>query len=205
MIIDLTHPIRDGLPVYPGDLQTQLARSTEFSRDGYNNHLLTINMHSGTHIDGHMHMTDCTEYLNGYPLSTFIGEGCLLDVRGAGVIGYKPEYEQLVREGQIVILYTGHGDLFGEPAYFADFPVLTPELAELLIRKKIKMVGMDTPSPDRHPFDIHRMLFSCRIPIIENLTNLAALLPLSRFEVIALPLNINADSSIARVVARTFQ
>ncbi|AHV99069.1 cyclase family protein [Paenibacillus sabinae] len=203
MIIDLTQPIRDGLPAYPGDPETRLARSAEYRRDGYNNHLLTIGMHTGTHIDGHMHMTDCTEYINEYPLDVFIGEGCLLDACGSGRIGNKPEYEQAVSEGQIVLVHTGHGARFGEPDYYTDHPVLTLEFAEMLIRSKVKMIGVDTPSVEQYPFDIHRLLFRHKIPIIENLANLHLLRGLPRFEIIALPLNIDADSSIARVIART--
>jgi kynurenine formamidase len=71
-----------------------------------------------------------------------------------------------------------------------------------LVEKKIKMIGMDTPSPDRYPFKIHKLLFENNIYILENLTNLDQLLNIDRFEVIAFPLKINADSSITRAVAR---
>ncbi|MDT3427604.1 kynurenine formamidase [Paenibacillus forsythiae] len=205
MLIDLTHPIRDGLPVYPGDPSTKLARSAEFSRDGYNNHLLTVNMHAGTHIDGHMHMTDCTEYINEYPLDVFIGEGCLLDARSCEAVRNKPEYEQAVSEGQIVLVHTGHGARFEEPDYYTDYPALTLEFAEMLVRKKIKMIGVDTPSVDKYPFDVHHLLFKHKIPIIENLANLHLLRGAPRFEITALPLNIRADSSIARVIAKIFE
>lgn len=64
---------------------------------------------------------------------------------------------------------------------------------------------MDTPSPDKYPFEIHSLLFRHKIPIIENLANLHLLRGMPRFEIIALPLNIDADSSIARVIARTVE
>jgi kynurenine formamidase len=64
------------------------------------------------------------------------------------------------------------------------------------------MVGMDMPSPDKYPFEIHKLLFDNGIYIIENLMNLDKLLGIKKFEVIALPLKIKADSSIARVVAK---
>jgi len=73
---------------------------------------------------------------------------------------------------------------------------------EFLIEKKIKMLGMDTPSPDRYPFLIHKFLFKNNTYILENLTNLNLLLGEENFEVIAFPLKINADSSITRAVAR---
>ena len=67
------------------------------------------------------------------------------------------------------------------------------------------MVCMDSPSPDRHPFEIHKLLLENSILIAENLTNIEKLLHVRKFEVIALPLNILADSSPARIVARKLE
>lgn len=202
MIIDLSHLIVDGIPVFPGDEETVLHQSRRFEKDHYNNHQLSINMHAGTHIDGPMHLTDSNIYLNELSLETFIGEGGLLDVSTQTTIHYKEEYEHIIQPHQIVLLYTGHSKHFGDAKYFTDYPVLTPEFAELLIRKQVKMIGMDTPSPDKHPFDIHKYLFNHGMPIAENLTNLEQLLNVKSFEVIALPLHIKSDSSLARVIAR---
>jgi kynurenine formamidase len=202
MIVDLTHVICDGLPVYPGDDETQLIQSRFIQKDYYNNHFMKINMHAGTHIDGPMHLLNTNTYLNEFQLDRFIGEGCLLDVSGETIIDYKEEYETLIQQEQIVILYTGHSKYFGQSNYFTDYPTLTIKFTELLIRKKVKIIGLDTPSPDKYPFEVHKCLFQNKIFIAENLTNVEQLLNVNSFEIIALPLRINADSSIARVVAR---
>lgn len=202
MIIDLSHLIQDGMPVYPGDTETVLVQSRNIQTDYYNNHQISMNMHAGTHIDGPMHLLDCKEYLSEFPVDTFLGDGCLLDVSGLTVIDYNEEYEQLIKEEQIVILYTGHSKWYGQEQYFTDYPVLTVAFAELLVRKRTKMVGMDTPSPDKYPFEVHKCLFQNRILIAENLTHVDQLLNIKAFEIIALPLHIQADSSVARVVAR---
>ncbi|RCW39617.1 cyclase family protein [Paenibacillus prosopidis] len=202
MLIELSHLIQDRMPVYPGDTETELVQSKYIQHNYYNNHQMTINMHAGTHIDGPMHLIDCTVYLNEFPLETFIGEGCLLDVSEETTINYKEEYEQLIKQKQIVILYTGHSKFFGQSKYFEDYPVLTVEFAELLVRKQVKMIGLDTPSPDKYPFEVHKCLFQNKILITENLTNVEQLLHVKSFEIIALPLHIRADSSIARVIAR---
>ncbi|TYP72490.1 cyclase family protein [Paenibacillus methanolicus] len=205
MIIDLTHPIVHGLPVYPGDAETKLVHDRQLRRDHYNNHLLTINMHAGTHMDGPMHLTDSTTYLYDYPVERFIGEGCLINAVGEREIGYKRDYETLIQEESIVIVHTGHGRLFGQPGYFDDYPVLTVPFAELLVRKRVKIVGLDTPSPDRYPFEVHHSLFANDVLIVENLANVDKLLEADAFEITALPLRIRADSSIARIIARVKQ
>ncbi|MBE1442375.1 cyclase family protein [Paenibacillus sp. OAS669] len=201
-IIDLSHPIYDGMSVYPGDAETSLVRSKHIKRDGYTNHQLSANMHAGTHIDGPMHLLDCDKYLNEFPVETFVGEGCLLDVSQDRTIDYRAEYEQHIQQKQIVLLYTGYSQYYGQPRYYTDHPVLTLQFAELLVRKQVKMIGLDFPSPDSYPFEIHKYLFQHDILIIENLTNVEKLLKVPSFEIIALPLSIKADSSLARVVAK---
>lgn len=108
----------------------------------------------------------------------------------------------MVKENSIVLLYTGFDEYYGTNEYYENHPCIDMELCEFLIGKKIKMLGMDTPSPDKFPFLIHKSLFKNNIYILENLTNLNLLLGVKNFEVIAFPLKINADSSITRAVAR---
>lgn len=67
------------------------------------------------------------------------------------------------------------------------------------------MVCLDMPSPDKYPFDVHKYLFGHGIFIAENLTNTDRLLSLTAFEMIALPLLIRADSSPARIIARSIE
>lgn len=202
MIIDLTHSIQEGMPIYPGDADTVLDHSKQFSKDGYNNHQLSINMHAGTHIDGPMHLLDIQKYIHEYPMDRFVGDAVILNVVGEKSIESKEKYEAIIKEGQIVVLYTGHSDCYGQPEYFTEYPALTAEFAQLLVRKKVKIIGLDTPSPDYAPFGIHNILLGNDILIIENLKNLKQLLDVKAFEIIALPLAIRADSSIARVIAR---
>jgi kynurenine formamidase len=201
-IIDLSRTIEDNLPVFPGDSPTRLFQSRFLASDMYNDHRLEIGMHAGTHIDGPMHLTESTEYISDLPVDSFIGNGCLLDARGQTLIGIRPEYEEKVEENSIVLLYTGWDKLFGQPEYFTKYPVIGMDLCQLLIRKHIKMVGLDSPSPDNAPYTIHKSLMDNHICVIENLTNLDKLFGHPDFEVIALPLNIKANGSPARVVAR---
>ena len=190
------------MPIYPGDTRTNLVQIKYLNEDKYNNYKLDICMHSGTHIDSPMHLTPCKEYISELPLESFIGNGCVLDVRNQAIIKLKDEYNTLVKENSIVLLYTGFDAYYGTKEYYQNHPSIDIELCDFLVEKKIKMIGMDTPSPDRYPFKIHKLLFENNIYILENLTNLDQLLNIDRFEVIAFPLKINADSSITRAVAR---
>lgn len=201
-IIDLSHEITPDTPVYPGDEPMELVQTSWLEMDHHNNHRLQINMHVGTHLDAPLHMLPAAPYVSQLPLTSFLGPGCLLDVRDQAVIRYQPRYEQLVLPGSIVLLYTGHDRWFGSERYFMDHPCVDPEFCEFLLAKQVKLLGMDLPSPDGPPYPVHKRLLSGGVYLLENLTNLDQLLDWPHFEVIALPLRIQADGSPARVIAR---
>lgn len=199
--IDLSQSIIHDMPVHPYDDKVSLYQDKFLDRDKYVNFRLEIGMHSGTHIDTQMHLTDRETFINEIPLDRFAGRGVLLDVRNESVVKVKDEYYDIVHEDDIVLIYTGHSDKFGTKGYYADQPIIDKALANFFVQRKIKMLGMDLPSPDSYPFDIHKILFSNDILIIENLTNLSQLINEREFEVMAFPLKIRAEASMARVVA----
>lgn len=201
-LIDLSHVIDDQLPTYPGDSSIKLTKTKTFGIDGFTNYQLETGMHSGTHLDGPMHLTSQTKFISEIPLESFCGEGCLLDVRGEMEIRMKDEYRSKIKENSIVLFYTGHDQKYGSSEYFTPQPEIDLELAEFLIAKKTRIIGMDMASPDCSPFNVHQALLNHGVLVLENLTNLGALLELKRFEVMAFPLKIKADSSLLRVVAR---
>jgi kynurenine formamidase len=203
-LIDLSHVIEDNMPVYPGDIKTNLHQTKYLLADKHNNHRLDISMHSGTHIDSPMHLTDCKQYISELSLESFIVQGCLLDVRNQTIIKLKAEYDALIKSSSIVLLYTGYDAHYGTKEYYENHPCVDIDLCKLLIEKNVKMVGMDIPSPDRYPFEIHKLLFKNNIYVMENLTNLNQLLNVDKFEVIAFPLKLKADSSMTRAVARIY-
>jgi len=201
-VIDLTQNINKNMDVHPYDEKIKLYQDKKLKNDGYNNYRFETGMHAGTHIDTPMHMIDSNKYIKDYSLDKFIGSGVLLDVRGESVIKYKSKYDKIINVNDIVLLYTNHSKNFGSKEYYEDYPVVDEKLAEYFKDKGIKILGMDSPSPDKTPFEVHKILFDKNIFIIENLTNLDKLLDVNKFEVIALPLKIKADSSIARVIAK---
>lgn len=199
--IDLSQNIVDDMPVHPYDDKVRLYQDKFLVKDKYVNYKLEIGMHSGTHIDTPMHLTDRETYINEISLDRFVGRGLLLDVENEKIIKFKEEYRELVRQDDIVLLFTGHSDKYGAEEYYEHQPIVGEDLAEFFIQKKIKMLGIDLPSPDNYPFEIHKKLFDNNILIIENLTNLSELADVKSFDVIAFPLKIKAEASISRVVA----
>ncbi len=201
-LIDLSYMLQDHSPVYPGDLPCRLVQTKSVEEDGYTSFLLNTGLHAGTHLDAPLHFLADGAMVKDLPLDTFIGRGCVIDGRGEAVLVYKQEYASLVQSGDIVLVWTNHSATYGTNAYYSAYPVLQEGLADFFVRHGIKLLGLDSPSPDKMPFSIHKKLLGAGIPIIENLTNLAELAGIRQFEIMAFPLKISADGSPVRVVAR---
>lgn len=201
-LVDLSNWIEPGMPVHPYDEKPNLFQDKFLEKDGFNNYKFEAGTHIGTHLDSPMHMTENSQFIGEYDLDSFCGKSCIIDVRGKAIINYEPEYESLVKGKEIVLLYTGFDREYGNEAYYNFHPIIEISFTEFLVRKKIKMLGMDMPSPDRYPFQIHKYLFSNGLFILENLRNLSFLLNEKDIEVFAFPLKIKADASWVRAVAR---
>jgi kynurenine formamidase len=200
--IDLTRIFTANMPVFPGDPPARLTPVANFDTHGYNNYEIASGMHAGTHIDAPLHMLPDGRGISDIPVAEFIGRGRLIDARGAGVAGPELLGKAAVQPGDIVLVLTGFSDSFGESRYYTDYPEISEAFAAGLVERGARMLGLDTPSPDREPYRVHKLLLASGILIIENLTNLAALLDVGTFEIIALPVRFHTDAAPARVIAR---
>lgn len=200
--IDLTHTFTDGMPVYPGDSRPELVQVAYPERQGYTGYRITTGMHVGTHIDAPLHMLEGGARISDLASEKFFGRGCLIDARGESIIDVQLLEKSKIKAGDIVLVLTGFSEKFHDPDYYTGYPVLTEKFARKLIERNVKMIGLDTPSPDYSPFTLHKLLLGHDILIIENLTNLHALVGVSRFDVIALPMKIDAEAAPASVIAQ---
>ena len=199
--LDLTHTFVHGMPVYPGDPAPTLTPTAALHRDGYVDHQLTTGMHAGTHIDAPLHLLAGGKYLSEISIEQFIGRGHLVDARGNAAIDAELLASKSIQRGDIVLIMTGWYKKFGQPEYYEKFPAVSEPFARQLVARGVKVVGLDTPSPDRPPFAIHKLLLRNGILIIENLTNLEGLLGHSGFQIFALPAKLHTDAAPVRVVA----
>ena len=95
------------------------------------------------------------------------------------------------------MLYMGTNQSGPEAVALLHFPGLHPDAARWLVsERKIKAIGLDTPSIDygrSSDFLSHRILFAENIPAFENLANLDQL-PATGAYVIGLPMKIKGGS-----------
>lgn len=196
--VDLSVAINEDTPIYPGDPKTSIKPAGVLDKDGYCDHYLSIGTHVGTHVDAPMHMIAGGKSLDQIPVDQFIGRGVHIDVADGDFDAVK---DADIREGDIVLLRTGMGAKYHKPVYFDDYPAMSDEIANYLVQKKIKMIGVDTCSVDnKDGFPVHKILLGGDVLIIENLTNLEQLMG-KRFRLFALPIKLQIDGAPARVIA----
>ena len=55
-VIDLTHTIKEDMPVYPGTETPTLTPVSVYEKDGFRESLLRMTTHTGTHMDPPAHL-----------------------------------------------------------------------------------------------------------------------------------------------------
>lgn len=198
MFIDLTLPIDERTPVFPGNPQPKITQISRIAENGWNEKQLTFTSHFSTHIDAPRHMIESGKALSDYPISSFIGEAVLFDVQGQAEI--KVDTSE-VKENDMVFFFTGYINHIYDKDYFLNNPVLSKHTVKQLIEKKISIIGIDSFTPDNEPFHLHKELFKRDILIVENMVHLEKIKK-KRFLCYIFPLNIkDADGAPCRIVA----
>lgn len=201
-LIDLTRTVSDGMPVFPGDSPVSLRPFATIEEEGFTNFRLECGMHIGTHMDGPLHMISGGRRLLDMSPEYFAGRGVMVDARGHDPIDTEVLASRQLQRGDILVIRTGWSAHYGTIRYYEDYPELTTQLAAAIIEAGVKMVCLDSPSPDKSPFRIHHLLLGNDILIVENLVGLEALAEVVRFDMFAFPLKLEADSAPARVMAQ---
>lgn len=57
-IVNLSLPLNNDLPIFPGDPEPNMRSATTIKKDGYNTSFLDIGSHTGTHVDAPYHFRD---------------------------------------------------------------------------------------------------------------------------------------------------
>jgi kynurenine formamidase len=200
-LVDLTHIFDDAMPVYPGDPPARLTPIAFIPDHGYNDCCLHTGMHVGTHMDAPFHMIMGGAFMSDIAPEQFFGRGRLVDARDRAAITADLLDTVPLEAGDIVLVLTNWSKHFREAEYFENFPAIDPPFAQRLVEARVSILGLDTPSPDRPPFPVHKILLSQSILIIENLNDVDLLLG-KDFDVTATPARFRCDAAPVRVIAK---
>lgn len=205
---DLSWPITDGMMVFPGDIPPSVKKGATMEENGWRTTLLSFTSHTGTHMDAPSHMMPDGKSLDRLPNETFFGFGLVVDVRGCA--GRRIELadikvsSSMLSEADFILFRTGWSEKWGTEDYLKGYPVLSPLSAKWISEKRLKGIGFDAISADAvdsDSNDIHKILLSGGLVILENLRDLDKLGE-KAFCMAALPLPLkDQDGGPARVMA----
>lgn len=206
---ELSHRISTGMQVYPGDPGVAIAPALELSHDGVDVARLHLGSHTGTHLDAPSHTVPGGRTTGHIGLDELVGEALVvhLDALASGqryglaelaaaLGGELPE-----RVPPIVVVDTGWASRFGTDAAL-EHPALDADAAGELLRRGMRVLAVDTLSPDPtggDGFPVHDVVLGGDALIVENLTGLDGL-P-ERVRIGFFPLPIDADGAPVRAVA----
>ena len=211
--IDLTWPLSPSVPRIASFPPPRFERIASIPERPINITQMQMIVHTGTHVDSPRHFYNDGPAFQDIPLERLMGPGVVwrMDPPSWGLI----EAQDLARmrpqlqPGDILAIDTGAAARAGTPAYDRHAS-LSVAAAEWLVGQQIKLLAMDTPTPDlaleQRPegfiWPVHRVLLADGVLICEQITNLDALVG-QRAEFMFCPLNIaDCDGAPARVLAR---
>jgi arylformamidase len=208
-IYDLTVPLCNELPTWPGDPGIEIRDWLSLSDgDAANVSFLKFGAHTGTHVDAPAHFIEGAAKVESLALEVLIGEAQVIEV---------PEDDLVITEEFVlahcapgtarVIFKTRNSAFWKESEFRTDFTYLDLKAATKLVEQGIKLIGIDYLSIEKfgqEKHETHHALLSRGVIILEGL-NLRDV-PAGTYELICLPLRLRSnkgDGAPARVVLRT--
>lgn len=222
--IDLTHEFSEETIYWPTAetfKKTTVFRGHTEAGFYYTAYNFSAAEHGGTHIDAPIHFSEGRNTVDQIPIEQLIGPGVVIRIiekvkedrnyqfSVKDILDWEKKHG-IIAKNSILLIDTGSNKFWPnrkeymgtderghEAVKKLKFPGIHPDAAKFLAtERKIKAVGLDTPSIDfggSKLFETHQILFEKNIPGFENVANLDKL-PTKGFTIFALPMKIKGGS-----------
>lgn len=213
-IYDVTVPLDERVPIYPGDPPLRVQRVASLAGGAVCNlSRLDCGVHTGTHVDAPGHFIDGAPGVDGLPLEAMLGPvevvdatslPGLIDAAALADLGVSARAaDPAGGPGRIdrLIFKTRNSQLWSSPEFTEDFVGVTANAAAMLVERGVRLVGIDylSISPPGDPTPTHRVLLEAGVVILEGLDLRAV--PPGRYGLMCLPIRlVGSDGAPARVV-----
>ena len=204
-LLDVSVPLRQGLPTYPNNPPFELQPIKRMAEGGSSNvSRLVMGTHTGTHVDAPRHFIEDGIGVDALPLNLLIGRARVVEVTRRGGITADDLAAAGLREDLSILFKTPNSALWNSAVFHEDYAHITDSGARYLVEQGVKVVGVDYLSVEQFKkpgAPAHRMLLSNGVIIIEGL-NLAEAEP-GMYEMYCLPLPVTGgDGAPARVILK---
>jgi arylformamidase len=216
--IDITLPLNDHMPVLvlPAASQggTEPPPRPEVFRfrdvekgDKVTMSYIKMASHDGTHIDAPLHFIPGGTTIDRMPIETTVGLARVIGIRDPREITVAELEPYDIREGERILFKTANsGKVFKVSEYTGEYTALTPQAAEYLAARRIRLVGLDhlTIAHSHIPENIntvHKAFLTRGIFILEGL-DLDGVEP-GDYDMVCLPLRLEkGDAGPCRALLR---
>lgn len=218
-IIDLTHTLSPSIPSWNGSCGFELAMKLDYKdcKTPVKFRVQQLKMHGGigTHMDAPLHCFENRMGISEIPIKNLMGPGIRIDVsakcheRFVFSLQDLNEFEDAhgkIPPESIVFIRSGWDRFWGDPEKYRNqhiFPCVDEAVAEYLVARGVKGIGVDTLSPDRpeRGFPVHKAFLGSNKWILENVAHLDELPPTGSM-IFALPMKAeNATEAPVRLIA----
>ena len=178
---------------------------------GRNTSRIVLGSHSATHMDAPLHFINGAHGIDKNDLDICVGDVTCVDFRhiGVGEVVSVADIKNLNISTRMLFVF-GWFKNWKTKEFYKGFPYFSKEAVKYLIDNGMKLMALDTPSPDngsaineKDDSPNHKLLLQKDIIIVEYLCNTDKIDFKKKYEIIALPLKIaNSDGSPSRVILR---
>ena len=204
--IDISVPLKDAMVHWPGDPPVSIKRMKDIEQgDTANVSVISMGVHSGTHMDAPIHFIQEGKGIDYVPLDTAVGRARVIEIRDPGSIKPEELARHRIRRGERILFKTVNSShVWQNDDFVEDFVFISDDAADFLVNRGVRLVGIDYLSvggfKDGGSY-VHNTLLGGGIWIVEGL-NLSDITP-GKYDLICLPLRIiGGDGSPARAILR---
>jgi arylformamidase len=202
---DISLPISESLVVWPGDPPISITQPAHLARgDAVTISRLDMGTHTGTHVDAPAHFVANGLAVDGLDLDMLVGPAWVAHAPDADLLtadvladlGIPPATER-------VLFRTRNSDRWarGEGQFFKDYVGVTPDGAQWLIGRGVRLVGIDylSVAAFRDTVAVHQILLRIGVILVEGL-NLSGIAP-GIYRLVCLPLRLaGVEGAPARAI-----
>ena len=177
--LDLTYPIREGVPAWPGQPPVEVNTLQSIGCVGEAKiSQIVCSVHTGTHVDGPMHFIEGDAGVLAMPAELMSGPArvCRIDdaephISAESLIAYEERTRPLQTGDRLIVRTRNSGRDWSSEPFDPDYAAVTPDAAKLLVDRGVAAVGCDylSVAPFDDPATTHRILLHARVWVVEGL------------------------------------
>lgn len=204
-IYDISLTLSDEITTWPGDPKFFMERFDKIEAgDNTNTTRFEMSAHTGTHVDAPCHFINHGEGVDQLSLKVLTGRVYVLHLPDIDVVTAADLEKANIPPRTRRLLIRTRNSMYwanGVKEFQTDFVGLTADAADYLVKRGVKLVGVDylSVAPYKQGRPTHEILLRANVIIIEGL-NLAEIAQ-GRYMLYCLPLKLKgADGAPARAI-----